>query len=136
MKDEIDCSFSIFDNNILSVHRNLENVQTHVLDELNFPFNIIGVIETKITNSNPACCPTTPGYVFEYVPTPLAFEGARMFIDVTLNYKVIERTSNKAFQALWIEISFVKKKNVICGVIYRQHNSPDHFQLKVILKKL
>ena len=51
-----------------------------------------------------------------------------MFIDETLNYKVLERTSNEAFQALWIEISFVKKKNVICGVMYRQHNSPDRFQ--------
>ena len=34
----------------------------------------------------------------------------------------------RLFQALWIEISFVKKKNVICSVMYRQHNSPDHFQ--------
>ena len=128
-KDEIDCSFSIFHNNILSINRNLENLQTHLLDELNFHFNIIGVTETKITNSNPiVCCPTIPGYEFEYVPTPLASGGVGMFIDETLNYKVLERTSNEAFQALWIEISFVKKKNVICGVIYRQHNSPESFQ--------
>ena len=26
-----------------------------------------------------------------------------------------------------IEISFVKKKNVICGVLYRQHDSPENF---------
>ena len=26
-----------------------------------------------------------------------------------------------------MEISFVKKKNVICGVMYRQHNSPESF---------
>ena len=51
-----------------------------------------------------------------------------MFIDETFNYKVLERTSNEAFQALWIEISFVKKKNVICGIMYRQHNFPDHCQ--------
>ena len=126
-KDEIDCSFLIFHNNILSLNRNLENLQTHVLHELNFHFNIIGVTETKITNSNHACCPTIPGYEFEYVPTLLAFGGVGMFIDETLNYKVIEKTSDKAFQAFWIEISFVKKKNVIRGVIYRQHNSPDRF---------
>ena len=29
--------------------------------------------------------------------------------------------SIESFQALWIEISFVKNKNVICGVLYRQH---------------
>ena len=34
----------------------------------------------------------------------------------------------KAFQALRIEIQFLKKTNIICGVIYRQHNSPDQFQ--------
>ena len=28
----------------------------------------------------------------------------------------------------WLEKSFVKKKNIICGVIYRQHNSPERFQ--------
>ena len=28
---------------------------------------------------------------------------------------------------MWIEISFVKKKNIICGVIYRQHNKPERF---------
>ena len=99
------------------------------MDELNFRFNVIGVTETKITNSNSVdCCPIIPGYNFEHVPTPLAFGGVGMFIDETVNYKVLEKTSNEAFQALWVEISFVKKKNVICGVMYRQHNSPDRFQ--------
>ena len=51
-----------------------------------------------------------------------------MFIYEALNYKVIEKTSNEAFQALWIEMPFAKKKNVICGVTYRQGNSPDLFQ--------
>ena len=63
-----------------------------------------------------------------YVPTPLASGGVGMFIYETLNYKVIEETSNEAFQALWIEMPFAKKKNVICGVTYRQRNSPDLFQ--------
>lgn len=46
-KNEIDCSFSIFHNNVFSTNRNLENLQTHILDELNFRFNIIGVPETN-----------------------------------------------------------------------------------------
>ena len=37
------------------------------------------------------------------------------------------KPSTESFQALWIEISFVKKKNVICGVRYHQHNSPESF---------
>jgi hypothetical protein len=50
-----------------------------------------------------------------------------MFIDETLNYHVLEPVSNEAFQAVWIQISFEKEKNIICGIIYRQHKSPDRF---------
>ena len=58
------------------------------------------------------------------MPTPLA---AGMYIDDTLPYKVIEKTANEGFQALWLEIQLPKKPNVICVVIYRQHNSPESF---------
>ena len=71
--------------------------------------------------------PLIPGYNFEFVPTPLASGGVALFIDEKHNYRVLEKTSNEAFQALWIEISLVKKKNVICSIIYRQHNSPERF---------
>ena len=47
-EDEINCSFSIFHNNILSLNRNLENLQTHVLDELNFHFNIMESLKLKL----------------------------------------------------------------------------------------
>ena len=38
----------------------------------------------------------------------------RLYVDETLSYSVLEKASTESFQALWIEISFVKKKNVIC----------------------
>ena len=63
----------------------------------------------KITNSILAFRPTMSGYGFESVPTPLASGSVGMFIDETLNYRVKERTSNEAFQALWIEVLVVKK---------------------------
>ena len=61
-------------------------------------------------------------------PHLLPLEVLEFLIYEALNYKVIEKTSNEAFQALWIEMPFAKKKNVICGVTYRQRNSPDLFQ--------
>ena len=61
------------------------------------------------------------------MPTPLASGGAGLFVDNSLNYNVLEKTSHEAFQALWVEISFVNHKNIVCGIIYRQHNSPDYF---------
>ena len=72
--------------------------------------------------------PTIPGYNFEFVPTPLASGGVALFIDDKNGYRILEKASNGTFQALWVEISFVKKKNIICGVVYRQHNSPERFQ--------
>ena len=68
------------------------------------------------------------GYEFEFVLSPLSAGGVGMFISDQFNYKIIEKTSTKAFQALWIEFLFEKKSNIICGVIYRQHNSPESFR--------
>lgn len=45
-----------------------------------------------------------------------------------LNYNVLENISNTAFQAVWIEIPFVNHTNIVCGIVYRQHNSPEYFQ--------
>ena len=66
-------------------------------------------------------------YVLEHVPTPLASGGAGVFVDQSINYNVLEKTSNEAFRVLWVEISFVNHKNIVCGIIYDQHNSPDYF---------
>ena len=53
--------------------------------------------------------------------------GVGVYVDGTINYTVIERTSNEAFQALWIELQLAKQRNIICGVIYRQHHSAEGF---------
>ena len=66
-------------------------------------------------------------YVLEHVPTPLASGGAGVFVDQSINYNVLEKTSNEAFRVLWVEISFVNHKNIVCGIIYDQHNLPDYF---------
>ena len=122
-------TFSLIQNNRRSLKRNFEDFQTHLLNEFDFPFSIIGVTETKITNADFADFnPSLAGYNFEFVPTPLSAGGVGMYINCDLRYTIIEKSSNEAFQALWIEIHFTNKANIICGVIYRQHNSPEQFQ--------
>ena len=80
-----DSSFSLLCNNIRSLKRNLENFQVHLLDELNFEFSIIGVSETKtISGKEMDFNPSIPGYVFEYVPTPLASGGVGLYINDSL----------------------------------------------------
>ena len=54
--------------------------------------------------------------------------GVGMFIDAALDYVILEKTSTTAYQALWIEINLTGKKHIVCGIVYRQHNSPEQFQ--------
>ena len=60
--------------------------------------------------------PSIPGYVFEYVPTPLASGGVGLYINDSLKYTVIKKVSDEAFQSLWIEIQLPHKSNIICGI--------------------
>lgn len=50
-----------------------------------------------------------------------------MHIDNSLKYKILEKISTQSYQVLWIEIQSLKHANIICGVIYRQLNSPERF---------
>ena len=91
-------TFSIFHNNISSLRQNLENLQVHVLQQLDFPFSIIGITETRITNDNISSFNyNIPGYSFEFVPTPLSAGGVGMYIRDDYNYYVIEKTSEEPF---------------------------------------
>ena len=84
------------------------------MHEVDFHFNVVGVTETRITNANSQMCTAhIPRYTFEYVPTPLASGGVRMFIDESLDYRIIEKTSNEAFQVLWTEFSSVNIRKML-----------------------
>ena len=52
----------------------MENFQTHLLDEISFCCNILGITETRIKNAcnNLVFYPDIPHYNFEHVPTPLS----------------------------------------------------------------
>ena len=100
-QDQIESSLSIFHNNIRSLNRNLENLVTHYLQELGIHFNTIGVTETKITNSNEnRGLSNIPGYVFEHVPTPLACDGAGLFVNETLSHSVLEKNFHRIFSGI------------------------------------
>ena len=63
-----DLSFSLY-----IITSGVLSISQFPVDELNFEFNIIGVSETKIISLKKRDFnPSIPGYVFEYVPTPLA----------------------------------------------------------------
>ena len=52
-----------------------------------------------------------------------------MYIDERFQYQTIERCSNEALHALFIELHLSKNANIVCGVLYRhKNNSPERFQ--------
>ena len=61
-----DASFLIFLNNLISLcSNNYENLQSSILDELGFNFEIIGITEIKINDSNSEIAEfSLPGYEF------------------------------------------------------------------------
>ena len=61
-----------------------------------------------------------------------AHSGSRdnCFIIHNLRYTVIGKASEDAFQALCIEIQNSVKNNTVYGIIYRQHNSPQHYSFQ------
>lgn len=127
---------SLFHTNIRSLKSNLEKFQTHLL-ELDFHFNIIGITETRIRNElgDLDFNPMIPNYNFEYVPTPLSAGGVGIYIDQRFKYTVIEKTSNEAYQALWVELHLPKKANMICGVVYNSTIHQNIFK-NILMKQL
>ena len=106
--------FSMLHNNVRSLKRNLGNLQIHLLRELAYNFNVIGVTEIKIRDNT--CNDFNPelvNYQFKFVPTPLASGGVGMYIRDDLRYTVLEKCSNNAFHALWVEIELLSKPNII-----------------------
>ena len=70
-KKQLESSFSIFHNNIVSLNNNLEKLVSHYLENLDFHFDIIGITESKITHTNQNFATKIPAYAFEHLPTPL-----------------------------------------------------------------
>ena len=101
--------------NIRSLKSNLDDFRCHLLLELDFHFHVIAMSETRIYND------------FWLISTQIFQIITSSLFQHPFRLEVIERTSNEAFQALWIELQFPKQSNIICGVIYRQHNSVDRF---------
>lgn len=120
--------FSILHTNIRSLRKNIEHFQCHVLSEVKHNFTVLGVTETRLcVGESIDFIPQLPGYCFEFVKTPLSAGGVGLFINENYKYRVLERSTNSSYQALWIEISLPNHKKNICGIVYRQHNNADQF---------
>ena len=113
-----------------------------MLSELQFPFSVIGLSETKfkvdkdiLTNVN------IPGYDFISKPSLSNAGGVGFYVKNSVTFTVLSEMSvtKEDFEALWIEINCEGQSNLICGVVYRHPNGNlDNFMdyIKKIIEKI
>ena len=102
-----------------------------MLSELSFPFQLIGLTETKL---KPDQIPLTnidiEGYNFILQPSLSNAGGSGIYIQNNLNFTLRSDflVSTSEFEALWIEVQNQTNSNIICGVLYRYpHGNLDNF---------
>lgn len=118
-------SLSVLHSNIRSLSANHDRLVS-MLCELNFPFDLIGLTETKIKKDFDVINNIQiPNYEFISLPTLSNAGGVGIYINNKLNYCVRDdlNSVDSEAESLWIEIDNHKNKNVICGVIYRHPSS-------------
>ena len=113
-------SISFMHGNIRSIAANYDKLSV-MLDELQFPFSIIGLSETKIkTDKDCFVNVDLTGYNFVSQPTPTNAGGVGFYIMETINYNIRDDlgVSKNEFQGLWVDIEILNQK-LTCGVLYR-----------------
>jgi exonuclease III len=117
-------TFSALNCNIRSLAANFDNLH-NMLVELNFPFSLIGLTETKFRKDIEHVTDVDmPGYDLISQPSLSNAGGVAFYISHNLNYiiRITFTASNVDFEALWIELHFKGKQNLLCGIIYRHPN--------------
>ena len=76
-----------------------------LFSEVKRNFTVLGVTETRLCEgASIDFIPQVPGYRFEFVKTPLSVGRVGLFINENYKYRVLERSTNSSYQALWTEI--------------------------------
>ena len=130
-------SISFFHCNIRSLTANFDHLN-NLLNNLDHPFNIIGLSETWITTQkDPLINLSIPGFISQ--PTKFRSGGVGFFIDQNLMFHIRDDLGNSTDkdESLWIEIqNNSNNRNIICGVIYRHPNRSLRLFLDDFYKKI
>ena len=98
---------------------NFDNLH-NMLVELNFPFSLIGLTETKFRkNIEHVTNVDMPGYDLISQPSLSNAGGVAFYISHNLNYiiRITFTTSNVDFEALWIEL-ILRENKIYCVELF------------------
>ena len=109
--------------NINSLPKNLQPFSTQCLSNLKFTFDILAFVETKLTDDIEDLY-NISSYSKYTLNCNRNSGGLAIYFNNNLNVKLRQDLNRKFefIETLFIEIE-IKRKNVICGVVYRRPNS-------------
>ena len=125
LKDSINNnSLSLFHLNISSLNKHIDNLE-HLLTTSNVNFDVIGISETRITDSSSASKLKLNDYSQEFCPTESNAGGTAIYVKNSRPYKPrhdLNIHKPHHLESTFIELINPKKTNVIIGCIYRHPN--------------
>ena len=115
--------------NIASLGKHIDELRS-LLNILNYPFDIIGITETRLYDE----CYTTnidlEGYNFRHTPTETQCGGAGLYIKSCYDFEVHKKLSqcnHDISESIFIELKIEGRKNLLIGCIYRHHTPISSF---------
>ena len=115
-------------NNFTMLHLNIASLNKHIdelrnlLTLLNFPFDVIGISETRLYDDNPLVNIGIEGYDFIHTPTSTKCGGAGFYIKSSYDYEInkeFTKSISNLTESMFIEIKRKKEKDLLIGCIYR-----------------
>ena len=120
-------SFGLFHVNIASLNAHIDDLR-ELLTRLDFDFDVIGISEHRIKKGQgPSNNIDIQGYEeFKFEPSETSCGGTGFFINKKRDYIVrddLKLNSPNDFEAMFVEMVFPDRKNLVVGCIYRHPSS-------------
>ena len=124
----LECKFP--PNKLSMLHINISSLSKHVdglrnlLFVLSLPFDIIGITENTLHETDPLSNIDISGYVSRHTPATTQCGGVGIYIKTCYNFDVKEDLSksiSNVSESIFIELKRNGKKNLLVGCIYRHH---------------
>ena len=134
-------SFTIFHLNIASLQSHIDELRALLL-LLDYPFEIIGITETKILEDHDPLVPIDiENYIFRSIPTKSNYGGSGIYFRNNIEFEIrkdLTKSEENVGECIFAQIAHSSGKKIVVGVIYRHHTSiknfVDTFLLDILVK--
>ena len=97
----------------------------NLLKLLDYPFDVIGITETRLYDDDPLVNIDIYGYEFKHTPTTTKCGGAGIYIKFSYDYVLksdISKSLTDLSESIFTEIKRKGQRNLLVGYIYRHHS--------------